>query len=216
LFLTQSEADAIDARVREVESRTGVQVITAVVRRCDSYPESVWKAFALGVAVAALLVFAADLLRPDWMGAHAVLTNVLPVIGAGAGSAAAALAFPAYARLFLDRFRTAGEVRQHAQAMFLARGLSRTPARNGVLILASLFERRVEVLADIGFAGRVGESDWQSVVDATTPLLAQRRPAPALMRGLDALERMLVAKGFRADGRADGALPDRPIEEEGA
>jgi uncharacterized membrane protein len=216
LFLTQSEADAIDARVREVESRTGVQVITAVVRRCDSYPESVWKAFALGVAVAALLVFAADLLRPDWMGAHAVLTNVLPVIGAGAASAAAAIGFAPYARLFLDRFRLSGEVRQHAQAMFLTRGLYRTRAHDGVLILASLFERRVEVVADVGFVDRVADGDWRPIVDAMSPLLGERRPAAALLRGLEELERMLVAKGFRGTGRADDTLPDRPIEEEGA
>jgi len=56
LFLSQVEADAIEARVAHVEARTGAQVVTAIVDRSDAYPELVWKAFALGIAVAALLV----------------------------------------------------------------------------------------------------------------------------------------------------------------
>ena len=49
-----AEADAIDQRIARVEARTGVQVVGAIVGRSDAYPDLVWKAFALGVAVTAL------------------------------------------------------------------------------------------------------------------------------------------------------------------
>jgi putative membrane protein len=215
LVLTKAEADALDARISRVEARTGVQVVAAVVPRCDSYPEVVWKAFALGAALAALVVVLLDLARPDWMSVYAALSHVLPIIGIGAASALLAVAVPAYARLFVNRFRVDGEVRQHAQAMFLTRQLFRTRARNGVLLLASLFEHKVEVLADIGFDGRIGEPEWHTVVEAMTPLLATHRPGDALGHGLDALEKLLVAKGFRAVAASDDELSNRPIEDRG-
>jgi putative membrane protein len=212
VLLRKAEADAIDTRIASVEARTGVQIVAAVMARSDGYPEVVWKAFALGVALAALAVAVLDAARPDWMSEYAALSNVLPIIGVGAASALAAVGVPAYARLFLDPFRAAGEVRQRAQAMFLTRQLFRTRSRNGILVFASLFEHEVEVLADIGFDGRVDERDWHAVVAAMTPLLAARRPGEAIASGLDALEAMLAAKGFAGEGGAD-ELPNRPVEE---
>ena len=71
MFLSSAEADAVDARIARVEARTGVQVVTAIVGRSDTYPEIPWKAFALGVATAALIIVVLDFTRPDWMTAYA-------------------------------------------------------------------------------------------------------------------------------------------------
>ena len=210
--MTRVEADAIEACIAQPEARTGAQVVTAIVGRSDDYPELVWKAFALGVAIAALLVVALDVVHPDWMSAYALWSNVTPVLGVGAANAILALALPAYARLYLNRVRCHGEVTQCAQAMFLERQLFKTRARNGVLLFASVFERRVELLADVGFRGRVEEREWRTVIDAMTPLLADAKPAEALTRGLDRIEALLSAKGFVGTGRPN-ELSDRPIDE---
>jgi putative membrane protein len=215
LFLSRAEADAVDARIARVEARTGVQVVTAIVGRSDTYPEIPWKAFALGVATAALMIVVLDFTRPDWMTAYAAWSNATPILGIGAASALLALAVPAYARLFLNRIRGAGEVRQYAQAMFLDRQLFRTAGRNGILLLASLFERRVELLADIGFHSRIDESGWAAVIGAMTPLLARARSAEALLLGLDSLEELLAGNGFASKSPGD-ELSNRPIEESGA
>lgn len=215
MFLSQAEADAIDARIARIEAHSGAQVVAAIVAKCDGYPEVVWKAFALGAAIAALVVVALDFARPGWMTSYEALAHALPIIGAGAVSALAAVAWPAYARLFLDRFRVDGEVRQHAQAMFLTRQLFRTRARNGVLVLVSLFERKVEIQADIGFAGRVEPHEWASIVEAMTPLLAAGRPADALAGGLERLDALLRSRRIERDGGAGDELSNRPIEERG-
>jgi putative membrane protein len=211
LFLSHGEADAIEARIAQVEARTGAQVVTAIVGRSDAYPDLAWKAFALGAALAALAVVVLDVVRPDWMSAHAVWSHVTPILGVGGASAILALVLPPYARLYLNRVRCHGEVKQCAQAMFLERQLFKTHSRNGVLLFASVFERRVELLADVGFHGHVEEHEWQTVIDAMTPLLATARPAEALMRGLERVEALLSAKGFLGTGRNE--LPDRPIDE---
>jgi putative membrane protein len=216
VLLTPQEADAVETRIARVEACSGAEVVTAVVGRSDAYPELAWKAFALGAVVAALLVVALDYWRPDWATTHAAWFNVAPVLAAGAVSALLAIAIPEYGRLFLDRVRSAGEVRRYAQALFLERRLFRTRSRNGVLVLASLYERKVEVVADSGFDGRIDDADWTDVIDAMTPGLVEGRPAEALLRALDRLEAMLVAKGFVASGTGGGELSNRPIDEDGA
>jgi len=210
--LTHAESAAIAARIAQVEAHTGTELVTAIIGRSDAYPELVWKAFALGVAITALAVVVLDVVRPDWMSAYAVWSNVTPILGVGAANAILALVLPPYARLYLNRVRCLGEVKQCAQAMFLERQLFKTHARNGVLLFASMFERRVELLADVGFHGRVDEHEWRTVIDAMTPLLAAARPAEALTCGLERVEALLSAKGFFATGRRN-ELPDRPVDE---
>src|SRR6516165_3307371 len=121
VHLTLQEAHAVEGGVARVEASTGVEIVTAVVGKCDGYPEIVWKAFALGTVVAALVVVALDLMRPDWVTAYTVWLCIVTILAAGAVSALVAIAVPEYARLFLDRHRAAGEVRQYARAMFVDR-----------------------------------------------------------------------------------------------
>ena len=215
MHLTPQEGEAVEARIARVEARTGVEVVTAVVGRCDGYPEIVWKAFALGIAAAALVVVALDLVRPDWVSGHSTWFNVVPILAVGAVSALLAIAVPEYARLFLNRVRAAGEVRQFAQAMFLERQLFRTRSRNGVLVLASMFERHVEIVADIGFDGRVDSAQWRSVVDTMTPALTAGRPADAFLRALERIESMLADQGFAPERSGGDDLANRPIETQG-
>jgi len=214
--LTPQEAAAIETRIARVEARTGVDVVTAVVGRSDAYPEIAWKAFALGATLAAFAVVALDLWRPDWMTAHALWFAVVPILAIGTVSALLALTVPEYARRFVDRERRDGEVRQYAQALFLERRLSATRFRDGVLILASVFERRIEIVADVGFDGHVPAEDWATVIDAMTPHLAAARPAVALLHALERIEVLLTAKGYAPRPGAGNELSNAPIDVSGA
>lgn len=219
MFLTATESDAIDAQVARVESRTGVQVVTAVVGKSDSYVELPWKAFALGASLAAFGVVLADAWRPEWVTASTALLHMVTILGAAAACALLAVFAPPFGRLFLRATRRETEVRQHAQSLFLTQELFRTRRRASVLVLVSLFERRIEILPDAGLHDCVGEADWRAVVTRMTPRLREARPFHALQEGLAALEALLLAKGFGApesDAAKDNALPDRPIEERGA
>jgi putative membrane protein len=216
MFLNQVEADAIDAQVAGVESRTGVEVVTAIVGKSDTYVELPWKAFAMGASGAAFAVVIADVWRPEWVTAATALLHAVTILGAGAASALLAVFVPAFGRLFLRATRVEVEVRQHAESLFLTRELFRTSQRTAVLVLVSLFERRIEILPDTGLHARVTEADWHTVIARMTPRLREARPFHALQEGLTALEALLAAKGFRGDAARDHPLPDRPIEERGA
>ena len=209
--LSELDAAAIEARIRALEARTGVEVVTAVVARSDRYHGLRWRAFALGAALAALAVVVADQARPDWIHAHAVLSTVTAILGAGLAFALLATAWPAFERRFLQRERAEAEARSHAKALFLSRELFATPERTAVLLFASQFERVVVVFGDRGYDGRVTPHDWRRIVDAMTPSLEGGDVRMAFLAGLDALEALLVAKGFASGGSTRDLLPDKPL-----
>jgi putative membrane protein len=210
----EAEVLALERRIAAVEAATGVQVVAAVLPRCDRYPELKWRAFALGVALAALAVVLLDIGRSQWDSARGALLASLTILGSGAVLGTAAYLFAPVARWFLRAPRARAEVRQRAEVMFLSRELFATPRRNAILVLASLFERRVVVVPDAGFRGKVSTEEWEGVVAAMTPRLAGGAVAPALEAGLDKLQALLESKGMRGPG--DAALSDRLVRDEGA
>ncbi|MDO8834104.1 MAG: hypothetical protein Q7V01_00835 [Vicinamibacterales bacterium] len=214
MFLSDAETATIHAQISRLEARTGVQVMTAVVGKSDSYAELPWKAFALGAALSGFALVAAAAWWPQWVTASTVLVSVTTVLGVAAACALLAVFAPPFARLFLGPARRDLEVRQYAQSLFLAREVFRTDGRTGILILISLFERTTQILPDTGLQTRMTGADWDAVVARMTSMLGHAPPARALEEGLTALEQALVARGFQP-GSGRNELPDRPVEERG-
>lgn len=214
-YLTPDEARALDALVVRLEARTGVQVVPAVVGKADSYVEIPWKAFGLGASFSSLGLVAADRLHPDWVTASTAMTHAVVVLGVAATCALLTVFASSFARLFLRRTRADVEVRQYAESLFLQRALFATRARTGLLVLVSLFERRIEIIADTGFTGRVSAGDWDAVIATMTPHLRNAHPFEALRDALGAIEALLAAKGFLPAAGGANELADTAIQERG-
>ena len=201
--LSDPDKTSISERAGRLEARTGVEVVAAVVGRCDAYPEIPWKAFALFASLSALASVA-------WPAG--AVPAALTMLFMGAAAALAAVFIPPFARCFAGRARREAEARQYAAAFFLDHALSRTQRRNAILVLVGVFERSVVILPDSGL--RLGADELQGVIARMTPQLAAGRIAPALRDGLDALEALLVAKGCSGGGRDE--IAQEVIEERGA
>lgn len=210
--MTSAELATVEARIRAFEARTGAEAVAAVVARSDRYHGLRWRAFAFGASFAALAAVAFDLARPDWTAAHASLATAIAILATGLTGALLATFTPTFERLFLSRERAEAEVRQRARSLFLERDLVATPGRNAILLLASRYERVTVVLGDRAYDGRIDSADWQRIVDAMTPPFQAGQEALAFGAGLDALETLLVTKGFRRDGMTRNVLPDRPLQ----
>ena len=211
--VSAGEATSIERRIAEVEARTGVQLVAAVVPRADAYPELPWRAFALGASLAGLIALAIDVGRPDWLSAQALLGQTLAILAGGATAGLAAAYVPAFAKLFLGTERAKAEVRQCAESLFLTRELFATRRRDAVLVLVSEFEHRVVIVPDVYCRGRVVNAEWEDVVAQMTPRLREGRTADAFIAGLAAIEALLTGKGFAATHEDDGGgsanvLPD--------
>jgi putative membrane protein len=211
-MLSTADAAAVENRIRAVEARTGAQVVVALIARTDRFHGLRWRAFAMGAAMAALAMVLADLWRPDWVSSHTVIVTAAVIVGAGLACAALATGWPRFERLFLSFTRAQAEVRQHADSLFLERELFATRRRNAVLMVAGRFERAMAVVGDINYRGRIDAAEWQRIVDATTAGLSAGEPRAAFIAGLDALESLLLAKGFVAQDTQDNDLPDAPLD----
>jgi putative membrane protein len=212
LLDAQAEIE-LKQRIAALESTTGVEAVVSVIARADSYPEIPWKAFALGASLASLAAVAAVLLEPGWEAAEAVAETAVAALAAGGAAALATVWIAPFARLFLPRARRQAEVLQYAQALFLEAELHRTLRRDGILLLVSLFEHEVVVLADRGVREKLGSAGLEPVIAATTARLARGLLKDALLEGLARLEQALAAHGLRAQPGDANELPDSVIQQ---
>jgi putative membrane protein len=213
-ILNDQEKSRLDGRIAEVEKKTGAQIVLAVIKRSDSYAELPWKAFAMGAAVAGLMVFLLDTLRPVWISSATVFFAVAATLIAGAALALLTLWLPPLARLFLSAHRAEMEVLRYAEGIFFSQEMFATSKRTGILLLISLFERRVYVFPDTGLRERLNKEVLEGIVMRMTVELSRGIVAGAFERGLDSLENALSATASAQT--TVNELPNEIIEEKGA
>lgn len=212
--LNEEERSRLDKHIAEAEIRTGAQIVLAVIERSDAYAEIPWKAFALGASIAGLWAWLMNISWPLTSSGTAVLLSIVMVLAGGAGLALLCIFVPDFARLFLHAHRAEAETRQYAESLFLSRQLFATCERTAVLLLISLFERRVVVLPDTGLTKRLNQETIENIIKHMRPYLATGRTARALEAGLKKLEEIISANVYLE--ASVNELPDGIIEEKGA
>lgn len=106
----------------------------------------------------------------------------------------------------LWRVRTA---RERALEVFAELGVWNCRERNGVLIYVLLAERKVEIVADRGFDGRVSEGEWQRVCTVMERELAAGRWRDGMLVGIEAAT-ALLSREFPANGSNVDEQQNRP------
>lgn len=210
-FLTEDEQKKLGQRIKDAEKRTGAQFVLAVIEKSDAYPEAPWRAFALGVSIAALAVFVKSLLDSSWPSFFILFMSVALILGTGAVLALLSVLFPRMARVFLTRDRTATEVQQYAESLFLEHELFATKDRCGILVLISLFEQRVVLLPDTGLRDRLNDK----VLSECIKLITERFKPGAAYEALDSgLQQLIDVLGSIPPDQRDNELPDDILQQE--
>jgi uncharacterized membrane protein len=214
--LSEKEQQQINTLVGRFEADTGIQAVAAVVGKADAYPEIPWKAYAIGSALGALAIVLYPYPLSDWGGSATLAFHAMAILGAGAMLAAAAAFIPPLARLFLDRVRAEGEVRQYGLAMFVEREIFCTSARRAVLLLLSRFERVALILPDTGLAAYAPAAELERIAAAMRAALANRGEAAAFETGFQSLKALVQARGYSAGALAANELDNAVVTEKGA
>ena len=155
--LTQSELDRISDAVHEVEKQTTGEIVPMIVGQSDDYPGARWRlAIVTALLSGALAYFFLDDFDPVW-----ILWAQIPglYIGYWLGS------FGDVLRPFLVSSKIDEEVHQRAVQAFFSHNLHATKDRTGILVMASLLEHRVEILADTGINAKVPRDTWQKILN---------------------------------------------------
>ncbi|MEL0083339.1 MAG: TPM domain-containing protein [Gammaproteobacteria bacterium] len=159
-YLTAADLDRISQAVTEAEQRTSGEIVPMIVGQSDDYPGARWR-----LAIVTALLF--GLVTALWLTARPgvghltwILWAEIPglYIGYWLGG------FSPILRPFLAAAKIDEEVHQRALQAFFSRELHATRDRTGILIMVSLLEHRLEILADSGINARVPADTWQQII----------------------------------------------------
>jgi putative membrane protein len=210
--LSENDRNRLDTLIVAMEKNTGAQIVLAVIQRSDSYAELPWKAFALGASISGFLVFILDHMSYGWYPGITVLIAVAGILAGGSVLALLTVLIPVFARRFLSAFRAEVEVRQYAESLFFSRELFATSKRTGILVLVSLFERKVVILPDKGVSNQLTEDVMRNIITSMTLSLKRGEITRAFETGLEQISKIL---GTQIQGTGKNDLPDEIIEEKG-
>jgi putative membrane protein len=160
-FFTAEEQERIKQAVVAAEQRTAGEIVPMLVGASARYAEIEMAGMGVGLVAGTLASF---VFQDPWVAIHSQL--LWPLAGAALGSVFCAI--PGVKRNLIPRDRIAEAVHLRSLASFAAQGLHYTRAHTGILILASLLEHRVEVLADKGINEKVAAGTWDEVVHILT------------------------------------------------
>jgi putative membrane protein len=180
-----------------------------IVARSDSYRVADWRAAAAG-AVAGGVAHAAAPGIAGWSEAAAAYAP-LAWIAAGAFAALLAARWAALRRILAGDAELAARTATGAAEAFLAHEVFRTRDRTGVLIYVSLFERRVEILADTGVYRAVAQPTWQRVAAEVAATMRGAPPEAAILEAIRRAGELLSAHGPRRRRDDANELPDAPV-----
>ncbi len=134
------------------------------------------------------------------------------MVGGFVGGYILLLLSPPLRRLALSRDKAAQEVMERALRAFHAHGLSRTRDRTGILILISLLERRVQVLADEGIDAQVPQGTWDDMVRIILDGIRSGKSGDAICQAVLCCGDLLVERFPDSPGDRN-ELPNRVIIE---
>ena len=200
--------------VQAAERRTRGEIVPMIVPSSARYSEARYLAgLALSIlTLTVLLTFEHGWGQYAWQGHHPawiVLGVVLAfAVGYGAGS------LPPVIRFFTSNERMAFKVRRRAELAFYEHGLHKTREGTGILIMASLLERRVQVLADKAINDRVPLGTWDTLVNDLVQGIKDGLPTEAFCKAIakcgDLLAEHFPARpGDNPDELADDLIQDK-------
>jgi putative membrane protein len=199
-FFSAEERARIEAAVQEAETRTSGEIVPMVVDESFDYPRAEIMGGGLFALAAAVTL--------SWAFGNASVWVFLPLF--------VLLYFPfkllirstpALRLRLIPPAEIDAEVEEKALVSFLEHGLHRTRQETGILILISLFEHRVRILADRGISAVVEQREWDNIVTQITAGIHAGETAEALC---DAIRRCgdLLQSRFPAGDDNRNELPN--------
>ena len=154
---TPDKEKRVEEAIRSAEGKTSGEIVPVVVDRSDAYLHVDF--------IGALIVQFAAFLAAVWLlpAFNYIWILAVQVLGLVVGFLAFRYLAP-LKRLCLSPKIAEEEVFEKALRVFRELDLHHTAERTGILILVSLLEHRVQVLADSGINARVKSGTWDEVV----------------------------------------------------
>ena len=183
-FFTEEERQRIESAVQQAEKCTSGEIVPMVVDESYDYPRAEILGaglFSLAAAVSlSWAFFGESLWHFLWLFALCYFPFKLLIRQT-----------PCLRRRLIHSTEISEEVAEKAVISFLDQGLHHTRDETGILILISLFEHRVHVLADRGINNVVPANHWDGIVETITDGIHRGETCNALCTAIETCGRIL-------------------------
>jgi len=217
---TKADHDRIHDAILAAEQRTSGEIFCIAAQESGKYPEVsfAWAALVtllappaallLGVQPTILATAVERLENNGWTAGHVGALSASLIGYALMQIVLFAVAFMLFSIPAIRRLLTPNRLKTshvHAKAMEqFAHRLHSTSGRTGVLIFASLAERRVQVIADEDIHAKVGDAAWHKAVQAALDQIKTGDIAGGLIAAVNICGGVL-AQHFPPDGTGPAA-----------
>lgn len=228
-LLNPTELAAVEAAVREAETRTTGEIYCVVADDSSDYHGTpiAWAAAIALLAPAVLLLAGVQVTAPDMLSLGGWTADQVEEVGEATARAALFGALLLQAVLFVltlaivsirpvrhaltPRGMKRDRVLKRAEEQFLAKNLQSTRERTGVLIYVSVAERMAELIADEAIHAQVAEGTWDQAMAALTDGLKRGEPAAGFTAAIGQCADVLAERFPGRVGDNPNELPDAVV-----
>ena len=210
---TDAERERIRQAVQQAERVTKGEIVPMIVPTSALYREAGYRTgliLAL-LSLALLLTIEIYWLPWGWHAGNAGWLLLAVVVSYGLGQWLGRV--PMVVRLVTSRERMAHKVALRAEQAFYKHGLHQTKGRTGVLILVSILERRVHILADKGINDHVPAGTWDGLVNGILDGIRTGQATDAICAAIAKCGALLAQVSPAGSGGNPNELPDALIQE---
>ncbi len=113
---------------------------------------------------------------------------------------------------FFDRLITPKRVRNRAVynkaiKTFVHSGVYKTKSNTGILLFFSIFERKIQIIADSGIASKIPQETWRNLANSLAEGFKSKNPTDTIVKAIEKCGQIL-AKEFPAQKENPNELPD--------
>jgi len=211
--LKPEERERIGDAVRTAERLTRAEIVPMIVSRSGLYRDAKHRTgliLAL-LTLTALLTWESAWLPWSWDGENAAWLALCTVAAYAVGASVGT--WSPIIRLVTSRERMRRKVRLRAERAFAQHGIFQTRDRTGILLMLSVLEREVYVLADKELVRLVSAGQWDEVVRSVIEGVRTGDMAAALCSGVSRCGEILARACPAASGDNPNEIQDRVIDE---
>jgi putative membrane protein len=210
---TDAERERIRQAVQQAEQVTKGEIVPMIVPASALYREAGYRTGLILALLALALLLTIEIYWLPW-GWHAgnagwLLLAVVASYGLGQWLGR----IPMVIRLVTSRERMAHKVTLRAEQAFYRHGLHHTKGHTGILILVSMLERRVHVLADKGINDHVPAGTWDGLVNGIIDGIRTGNATDAICAAIAKCGALLAEVAPSRSGDNPNELPDTLIQE---
>jgi putative membrane protein len=205
-YLTEQEIEKISSVVQEVEQETDGEIVSVIVQRSSAIGHVKWLlASCLTLCfVTAEFFYHSNHWDPQssWLPIVGLLLIYFLSVGLSR--------LKWFQRVLTSNEDEIAQVHQRAELEFARAHIRKTERRTGILIFASVMERRAVILADEGIARHCSPETWDEVVTLLTGEFKEGRIGQGFEKAIRKAGEILKAK-LPPTARNPDELPNRLV-----